>query len=198
MTGLILVVAIFAPVLAPILAAILEAIFGVKGQPRPMKPPRPPRTPQQINIIRACVSSGLLVACAVVAFLATLIGMTPDLIAEFLRDPRNPPAPLVVWTAAVVIGVAYLTVGLRGAYDGPHAGLWAFWSAVVPIVGGVVMWLHAPWLLHDPFVIGGCLVVAVVCGVRFWIAMSSGGKAQRNVRRHIGQQGVAWRSARRR
>ncbi len=81
------------------------------------------------------------------------------LLAEFVQAPLDPPAALVIWFAVVLIAGVYLWVGLHNAAEGAHAGLWAFWSAALPVVLTVIA-LHAPRLFANPFVLGCVLVAA--------------------------------------
>lgn len=175
--------------------AIGELIGSVLGTQQPQPPP----TPQQMNITRACLSAGLLAGCAYAPFFAAeLTGKTVGvLLAEFRHAPLDPPAVLLAWLAAVVVGGVYLWVGLRGAVDGPHAALWAFWSAALPAAAGLAVWRHAPALFGNPMMRGVFLVAAVICAMRFWIAVRPGNTAQSAVQQHIQQNKVVWRSARR-
>jgi hypothetical protein len=188
-------------VMAAVIVGIIELFQWFWGPPAPppQKLPAPPMTPQELSIVSACLAAGLLTACAYVPFFAApLVGKTAGaLIAESIRTPLYPPASLVVWLVAVGVGAVYLMVGLRGAADGTFAGLWAFWSAALPIIGGVVLAQHAPGLLRDPLGCGVCLVVTAICAMRCYLALR-GGKAQRAVRQNINRRNAPMRPARRR
>jgi hypothetical protein len=179
-----------------VLADLFRLFKWLEGPPRP---PRPPRTPEQLHIIWACLSAGLLTACAYVPFITMrLIGKDAGaLFSEFLRAPFDPPAALAVWAGAIVLGTVYLVIGLHGAADGPHARSWAFWSAVFPVITWLVLWRQAPWLLRDPLVCGGGLVLTIVCLMRCYIAVR-GDTAQRAVLRNIRRKSAPLRPARRR
>ena len=180
-------------------AALADLFRFFKWLDGPPKPPKPPMTPQELHTLWVCLAAGALAACAYVPFFAApLIGKNVHaLLTEFLQAPLDPPFALVVWAVVVVIGVAYVMVGLRGAAEGPHRGLWAFWSAALPIIGGGVLWRHAPWVFRDPSLLGGCIIVAVVCLARFYLAIR-GDTAERAVRRNIRRKNAPLRPARQR
>jgi len=169
----------------------------IDGPPKPPPPPKPPMAPHEQHTLWACLSAGALVGCAYVPFFAAaLTGKSfGTLIAEFVHAPIDPPAPLVIWFAAVVIGVAYLWVGLRNAAEGAHAGLWAFWSAALPIAALLVLALRAPHLFANPWVLGGLLVTVAMAAMRFTLAMRAG-SAMRAVRRNIRRKNRPMRPAR--
>lgn len=133
---------------APGPLTILAGLFAdlTQGPPKPPPPPKPPMAPHELHTLWTCLSAGALAGCAYVAFFAAaLVGKTPAaLLAEFVHAPADPPAALVIWLAVVVIACAYLWVGLHNAAEGAHAGLWAFWSAALPVTAVTVLALHAP------------------------------------------------------
>ena len=179
------------------------AIEWMRGPPHPPKPPKPPRprcpplSPPQINTRRACLAAGLLASCIYAPFFTKgLLGRSVgSVIAEFAHDPGNPPAALVMWTSGIVIAAVYLAVGLRGASEGPHGSLWAFWSVALPVVGGVLIWRHASGLLGNPVAGGICLLVTVVCAMRCWLAMRESA-AVRTIAQSIALKNAPLRSAR--
>lgn len=181
------------------LAALADLFRFFKWLEGPPHPPGPPRTPEALHTIWACLAAGLLAACVYVPFFTTLLlgRSVGALVTELLSAPLDPPAALVAWAAAVVVGLAYLFVGLRGAADGPHARSWAFWSAVLPIAGSFVLWRHAPWVFRDPLLRGGCLVLTVICFIRCYLAVR-GSTAERAVRRNIRRKYAPLRPARQR
>jgi hypothetical protein len=178
------------------LADLFRLLKWIEGPPRP---PGPPRTPEELHIIWACLSAGLLAACAYVPFFAMrLIGKDVGaLLAEFLRAPLDPPAALAAWAGAIVFGSVYLGIGLRGAADGPHARSWAFWSMALPVITSLVLWRQAPWVFRDPMLFGGGIILSAVCFMRCYIAVR-GDTAQRAVMRNIRRKSAPLRSARRR
>jgi hypothetical protein len=186
-----------------LLGSIFQLIVGPDKPPKPPKPLRPPRTPQELHILWVCLATGALAALAYLPFLAAAVfqqspvDVVGEFVIEFVHTPLDPPAVLVGWAAVVVIAVVYLRVGLRGAAEGPHAGLWAFWSAALPIVAGTVLALHAPALLGNAWVRGVCLVVAVTCAMRCYLAMR-GSTAERTVRRNMRRKYAPLRPGRRR
>jgi hypothetical protein len=185
------------------IADILVSVFGPSQpkQPKAPSPPSQPMAPHELYTLWTVLATGLLAVCVYVPIMAALLSgrspgaMVGKVVAEFLRAPLNPPAALVVWFIAVTIGVAYLLLGLRHAAEGPHAGLSAFWSAALPIVGFVVLGLHAPWIFADPFIFGGCLVIAAMFAMRFYLAIR-GQSARRTVQRNIQRKNLPLQSAR--
>jgi hypothetical protein len=168
--------------------AIAESVALMQGPPKPPPPPKPPMAPHELHTLWTCLSAGALAGCAYVAFFAAaLTGKSAAaLIAEFVHAPADPPAALVIWFAVVVIAGAYLLVGLHNAAEGAHAGLWAFWSAALPIAALLVLALRAPHLFANPLVLGGLLVAVAMAAMRFTLAMRAGSAmrvVQRNIRR---------------
>ena len=163
----------------------------------PPKPPLPPMAPHELHTLWTCLSAGALAGCAYVPFFAAVLtGKSPAaLLAEFLHAPADPPAALVVWFGVVAVSGAYICVGLRNAAEGGYAGLWAFWSAALPITVLLVMALHAPHLFVDPFVLGCLLVACSMAAMRFYLAIR-GGSAMRAVQRSIRRKNRPLRPAR--
>jgi hypothetical protein len=148
----------------------------------------------QRNVHRACMGAALLTGGIYVTVNATtLIGERfPALAADFLRNPSNPPATLLVWTAGAVVGTAYLWLGLRGAVDGPNAGFAAFWSVAVPLGGSALLWLYAPAMFRDPWALGFYLMMLGYCAMRFWIAARGFGAARELVGEDIAENEFTW------
>src|SRR5260370_11113076 len=67
----------------------------------------------QRNVHRACMGAALLTGGIYVTVnAANLIGERfPALAADFLHNPSDPPATLLVWVAVTVLGTAYLWLG---------------------------------------------------------------------------------------
>jgi hypothetical protein len=181
------------------LAALADLFRFFKWLKGPPRPPGPPMTPQALHTLWTCLAAGALAACAYAPFFAVpLAGKTVHaLLAEFQHAPLDPPVALVAWAAAAVIGIAYLIVGLHGAAEGPHRGVWAFWSVAVPVISAFVLWRHTPWVWRDPLLRGSCIVAGVVCLTRLYLAVR-GDTAERTVRRNIRRKNAPLRPARQR
>jgi hypothetical protein len=183
------------------IAEVIASLFTPSRNPPPPKPPRPPMAPHELHTLWTCLSAGALAGCAYVPFFAAaLLRQSPadvvgEFVVEFVHTPLDPPAVLVIWCAVVVIAAAYLLVGLRNAAEGAHAGLWAFWSAAVPVTVLLVMALHAPGLYQNPLVLGCLLPALAMAAMRFYLARR-GGSAMRTVQRNIRRKNRPMRPAR--
>jgi hypothetical protein len=187
------------PIIGRALADIMNTAARDVGMVWRWRQRRASLPPSQRNVGRVVLGSGLCAGCGYVAFCSpVLLGEKfATLVAEFQRAPSDPPAVLVVWMAAAVIGAAYVLLGLRGAQDGPHSSFAAFWSAAGLIGGGWSILHYLPGLLADPWRRGVCVVLAVMLAVRFLLAVGlGGGNAQRAVARSMQLRNAPLRPAR--
>jgi hypothetical protein len=184
-------------IVGAVVIAVFELLQGPRKPPPLPEPPAPPMAPHELHTLWTCLSAGALAGCAyVTVFAAALTGKSAAaLLAEFVQAPADPPAVLVIWCAVMVIAGVYLWVGLHNAAEGAYAGLWAFWSAALPIVALVVMALHAPGLFANPVVLGCVLVACSMAAMRVYLALR-GGSAMRAVRRNIRRKNRPLRPAR--
>lgn len=164
-------------------------------------------SPRDKSFTRAGGGAFLLTCCAYTAVWSPVFlgGSFDALVAAFLRAPTHPPVALMVWTAAAAFGLLWLVVGLRGA-RGPRDVMAAFWAAVrVALFGcalGLQWYLPRDWGDLVPLanlVLRGIYLGLLAEGaVHFLLAVRGmPGDAQKNVRQHIEQNQVVWRSARR-
>jgi hypothetical protein len=164
-------------------------------------------SPRDKNFTRAGGGVFLLVCCAYTAVWSPVFlgGSFDALTAAFLRAPTHPPVGLMIWAGIAAFGLLWLWVGVRGA-RGPRDIMAAFWAAVRVVLFGCALglqwYLPRDWgdlvplanlVLHGLYL--GLLAEGVV---HFLLAMRGiPGDARRNVRQHIEQNEVVWRSARR-
>jgi hypothetical protein len=182
-------------ILGALVIAVFELLQGPRKPPPLHEPPDPPMAPHQLHTLWTCLSAGALAGCA---YAAAITGKSAAaLLTEFVKAPLDPPAVLVIWFAVVLIAGVYLRVGLQNAGEGAHAGLWAFWSAALPIVALVVIALHAPHLFANPIILGCVLVACSIAAMRVYLAMRRSA-ATRSIRHIIQTQNAPLRSARRR
>lgn len=182
------------------LTAIAEPLAEAAAQHRAS-------SPRDKSFTRAGGGAFLLTCCAYAAVWSPVfLGDRFDtLIAAFLRSPMHPPVSLLVWAGVTAFGLLWLWVGVRGA-RGPRDVMAAFWAAVrVALFGcalGLQWYLPRDWGDLVPLanlVLHGLYLGLLAEGaVHFLLAMRGmPGDAQKNVRQHIEQNQVVWRSARR-
>jgi hypothetical protein len=164
----------------------LSAIAAVLADEATAQGRRPPQTQRQS---RAGYGATLLSGCY------TML----DVCGPLARGPLDPMFQYAWWGCAVV-GVYWLLAGLFGGTSGPPVGGpgllaeaagagWLLWNQVYPAAMPQVA-----FLLHGVYVAALCAVLAQVLAVM--IALRSN-DAQSNVQRHIEENAVVWRSARR-
>ena len=182
------------------LTAIAEPLAEAAAQHRAS-------SPRDKSFTRAGGGAFLLTCCAYAAVWSPVfLGDHFDtLIAAFLRSPMHPPVSLLVWAGVTAFGLLWLWVGCTAragrAMSWRRSGRPSAWrcSAAPSACNGISRATGAAWC-RSP--ISCCMVFISGCwpkaAVHFLLAMRGmPGDAQRNVRQHIEQNQVVWRSARR-